>query len=100
MRNGAAICAARKENHIGAQLANAFDFFVRESPIVGRENVHDNRTCAEGTTLRAFAGHGLDDAANHHLQAATCAAGGNVDVNPAMVFCGCDDGFAIENLPA
>ena len=100
VRNGAAICAARKEHHIGAQLANAFDFFMRESPIVRRENVHDNCTCAERATLRAFAGHGLNDAADHHLQAAACAAGGNVDVNSAMIFCGCDDGFAVENLPA
>ena len=72
VRNGAAICAARKEHHIGAQLANSFDFFHEG---VASLDARMSMTIAPAPSAQTAAlspVNGLNDAADHHLQAPAC----------------------------
>ena len=99
MADGAAIRAARQQHHIGAQLANALYFFVRQAPVVGGKRVHDDRPGTQGAALGALAGHRQHYAGHHHLQPAASTARRDVDIDPDIAVCRSDNPLAIENLP-
>jgi hypothetical protein len=67
MGNCAAVGAASKQNHIGSEMTNAFDFLIARTTVVGRQCVHDNRPGAQCAPLGAFGAHRLYDACHHDL---------------------------------
>ncbi len=51
---GAAVDAAGEQDHVGAEVADAVDLLVREAPVVGGDDVHDDGAGAEGGALGAL----------------------------------------------
>ena len=69
------------KNHVGPHRPDPLDLFVREPPVVGGQDIDDDRAGAQRGPLRAFPRHILHYSGHHHLQPAAGAAGGNVDVH-------------------
>ena len=68
--------------------------------VVRGDYIHDDRPGAEGGALRALGRHRLHHPADHHLQPAARAAGGDVDIHTLIAAGGRDDLFAIEDFSA
>src|SRR3989304_3290005 len=100
MGNGASVSSTRKEYHVWSQVPNAVNLFMGKALVIGGNYVHDNCTRPERCTLGAFCRHGLYGARHHHLQSATGAARGDVDVHPNVSLCGRNNLFSIQNLSA
>ena len=100
----AAVRAARQQNHVRPQGADALDLLVRQAAVVRGQHVHDDRPRPEGAPLRALGRHALHHAGDHHLEAAAGAARGDVDVHPGFRVsthaARRHDLFPVENLPA
>ena len=71
MADSSAIRTTGKQNHVRPKLPYSFDFFMRKTFVVASEDIHDNRASAKRGSLRAFAGHLMNRAGNHHLKTAT-----------------------------
>src|SRR6478609_3457855 len=84
VRDGAAIGAARHEDHVRPHRANALDFLMRQPTIIGSQHVDHDRAGAQRCPLRTFARHVLHDAGHHHLQPAAGAAGGDIDIDTGL----------------
>ena len=95
--HGAAVRSPREKHHVRPQMADAFDLLVWQAAVVGREDVHHDGARAEGRPLGAFSGHRLDNPAHHHLEAASCAARGHIDVDAAAAICGRENAFAFQD---
>ena len=90
----------RHQDHVGAELADAFDLLVRQAPVVDGNGVHDDGPRPQGGPLGAFGGHGFHHPRHHHLQAAAGAAGGQKQVGPPPVPGGSDDALPVQQGPA
>ncbi len=90
----ATVGAAREQNHVGPQLADALNLLVGEPLVVGGDHVHDDGPGPERGPLGAGRGHFANDAGDHHLQAAAGARCRDVDV-AALVAAGRTDQLSL-----
>ena len=75
-----AVRPAGDQNHVGPQLADPLDLFVRQPLVVGGDHVHHNRPGSEGGPLGTGGCHFADDTGDHHLQSAAGTRRGDIDV--------------------
>ncbi len=91
MRHGAAVRAAGEEDHIRAEVADALDPLILPAAIINGDHVHDNGASAQCGALRALARHRANHSRDHHLQAATSARRGEVEVRARCAIAGRND---------
>jgi len=92
MCDGSTVRAAGHEDHIGPKGADSSDALMGEAAIVVGQGVHDDGPRAQSGALGRLRRHLLDHARDHHLEAATGARGGDVEIDASSALAlGLDD---------
>ena len=84
MRLRPAVGPARKQNHVGPQLANPLNLLERLSLVVRGERLHHDRAGPKSRPLGTGGGHLPHDSRDQHLQAASRAGRGDVESQPSL----------------
>ncbi len=96
----AAIDAARQQDNVRPQLADALDLLMRPTLVVGRDDVHNDRACAKSSTLGTLRRHFADDPGHHHLQPASGARRGDIEIAALTIGCRLNEPSTIVHEPS